>query len=92
MDARQRRDVGIHFAPVSSRADLIGEMHDSYRPGGTEALARRALPGKPFFPYLSLSKAIGFPRVRDMPRLAWKEARPWMRSRLTPRGSCERGS
>jgi hypothetical protein len=48
-------DVGIDFAPMSSRADLIGEMHDCYgcyRPGGTETLERQALAGKPFFSYL----------------------------------------
>jgi SAM-dependent methyltransferase len=32
------------FAPVLSRADLIVETHDNYRPGVTESLARRFVP------------------------------------------------
>jgi predicted O-methyltransferase YrrM len=32
------------LAPVLSRADLIVEMHDNYRPGVTETLARRFVP------------------------------------------------
>ena len=88
------------FAPVLSRADLIVEMHDCYRPGVTEALARRFLPSHQIeIVYHGAKYPVEFPVLKAVPATehAWllQEGRPgdqrWMRLLANRPGAIEPG-
>ena len=88
------------LAPVLSRADLIVEMHDNYRPGVTEALVRRFVPSHQIeMVYHGAKYPVEFPVLKAVPATehAWllQEGRArdqhWMRLLANRPGAIEPG-